>query len=381
MELTIEGTCDPRFNKVRDTFATNFQRRGDVGASFALSLEGEMVVDLWAGCRDRAGTLAWEADTIVNVYSTTKTMAALCLLVLADRDQVDLAAPVVTYWPEFGQHGKDRVLVKHFLSHSAGLPGFAEPIEPELLFDWDAVVERLAAEVPWWEPGERSGYHAVTQGFLLGEIVRRATGQTLGQYFAEHIAGPLQADFHIGLDPRHFHRVAELIPGRTGASIASGQPEDSLGHRAADSVPLPSASSEAWRRAELPAVNGHGNARSVVRAQTPIANAGSAFGVELLSPAGAARALEQQTQGVDLVLGFPVRFGLGYGLNDERWPLKPTAAQDTCFWGGWGGSLVVMDTAERVCFGYVMNKMTSTTLGDRRAAALAYATYECLGVG
>jgi CubicO group peptidase (beta-lactamase class C family) len=381
--IEIHGFCDDRFAKVRDTFETNFQRRGDVGASFALTLEGQFVVDLWAGHRDAAQTLPWEADTLVNVYSTTKTMAALCLLILADRGVVDLNAAVADYWPEFAQNGKDAVQVKHFMSHSAGVPGFVEPIDAATLYDWDAMVQRLAAEPLWWEPGTASGYHAITQGHLIGEVVRRVTGKSLGTFFAEEVAGPLQADFHIGLDPREFPRVGELIPAPGGGGLASGAKRDSIGFRALTSIPTPAeaSSSEAWRTAEIPAANGHGNARSVVRAQTAIANDGRAFGVELLSPATIGTIFEEQTSGIDLCLNVPITFGMGYGLNSALWPLKPTPEPDTCYWGGWGGSLVFADTSQRICSGYVMNAMTATTLGDRRAAALAYATYECLGLG
>ena len=380
--MEISGFCHDRFAKVRDTFETNFERRGDIGASFALSLEGEMVVDLWAGHRDAAQTLPWEEDTLVNVYSTTKTMAALCLLVLADRGQVDFDAPVAQYWPEFAQNGKEDVRLKHFMSHSAGLPGLDQPIELDTLYDQDAMARLLAAQATWWEPGTSSGYHAVTQGHLIAEVVRRVAGVSLGTFFANEIAGPLEADFHIGLDPIDFERVGELIPAPGGGSLTSGQKKDSIGFRAFASIPTPVSAvpTEAWRRAELPAVNGHGNARSVARAQTPIANGGSAFGVELLSPATVESVFVEQTSGVDLCLGLPITFGMGYGLNSALWPLKPTTEPDTCYWGGWGGSLVIADASQRMCSAYVMNRMTGTTLGDRRAAALAYSTYECLGL-
>jgi CubicO group peptidase (beta-lactamase class C family) len=217
---------------------------------------------------------------------------------------------------------------------------------------------------------------------LIAEVVRRVAGVSLGRFFANEIAGPLGADFHIGLEPDDFNRVGELIPAPGGGSLTSGQKKDSIGFRAFASIPTPvsALTTDAWRQAELPAVNGHGNARSVARAQTPIANRGSAFGVELLSPSTVASIFVEQTSGVDLCLGLPITFGMGYGLNSATWPLKPTAAPDTCYWGGWGGSLVIADAAQRVCSAYVMNRMTGTTLGDRRAAALSYAAYECLGL-
>ena len=262
---TLHGTCDPKFDHVREALANNFAEHGDVGASVAVSLEGEMVVDLWGGHRDEAKTLPWEEDTIVNVYSTTKTMAALCALLLADRGELDLNAKVSQYWPEFAQNGKENVLVRHFLSHSAGLSGMDEPFEPPKVYDWDLMVEALAAQAPWWEPGTASGYHALTQGHLIGEVVRRITNKSIGEYFAEQIAQPLGADFHIGTDDKHFARIGELIaPSAAPADAAIG---DSIAARTFRNPAIDASHSRTaeWRRAEIPAANGHGNARSVVR--------------------------------------------------------------------------------------------------------------------
>src|SRR5579871_70610 len=230
----VQGQCDARFEGVRAAFAANFARGADVGASVALTLDGETVVDLWGGARDAAKTRAWTPDTIVAVASTTKTATALSALLLADRGELDVDAPVARYWPEFASAGKAGVLVRHCLGHTAGLPGW----EPRLtaledLYDWEKCTAILAAQAPWWEPGTASGYHGITQGYLVGEVVRRVTGHTLGQFFAREIAGPLGADFHIGLAPVHFSRVANVIPpegGRQGAGEPSNTAARALGN-------------------------------------------------------------------------------------------------------------------------------------------------------
>lgn len=374
----IHGYCDERFAKVRDVFEKNFSAKGDVGASVAITLEGEFVVDLWGGHTNQEKTLPWQEDTLVNVYSTTKTMAALCALVLADRGEIDFDSPVARYWPEFAQNGKEKVQVRHFMSHSAGLSGMDEPMSTADIYDWDKMVDALARQTPWWEPGSASGYHALTQGHLIGEVVRRVTGQSLGEFFQSDIAGPLQADFYIGTPEVHFPRIGALIPPESGLAQQTGGDADSIAARtfknpAADA--RASATSE-WRKAEIPAANGHGNARSVVRAQTPVANGGRAFGVELMSKAGTQRVFDEQIFGKDLVLGVPIRFGMGYGLTSDLLPMGPN--ENIAYWGGWGGSTVVVDADAHLCVSYVMNKMFAGLLGDTRGFALLQSAYSSL---
>lgn len=368
----IHGFCDERFAKVRETFEANFNDRGDVGASVAVSLEGEMVVDLWGGHRDAARTLPWQEDTIVNVYSTTKTMSALCALVLADRGEIDFYEPVQTYWPEFAQNGKDKIEVRHFMSHSAGLSGTDEPLVGEELYDWDRVIGVLERQAPWWEPGTASGYHAVTQGHLIGEVVRRVTGMSCGTFFRKEIAEPLQADFHIGTPPEHFARIGELVPPATGL-VGQGE-GDSIASRtfASPAVNAKAAATESWRRAEIPAANGHGNARSVARIQSVVANGGKAFGQRIMSEAGCRAIFDEQIDGEDLVLGVPMRFGMGYGLTPKA------SARELCFWGGWGGSSVVIDPVSHLCIAYVMNRMEANLLGDERGLSLNQAALRSL---
>ncbi|MEM9624098.1 MAG: serine hydrolase domain-containing protein [Pseudomonadota bacterium] len=374
----IHGFCDEKFAAVREAFANNFATQEEVGACVALSVEGEIVVDLWGGHRDQAGTLPWEENTIVNVYSSTKTMAALCMLLLADRGEVDLYAPVARYWPEFAENGKDTVEVRHFMSHSAGLSGMDEPMSGEAFYDWDAVVEALARQAPWWEPGSASGYHALTQGHLIGEVVRRVSGRSLGQFFADEIAGPLRADFHIGTGPEYADRIGELIPPPASTATSPDADPNSISARtfANPAVDARASATPGWRQAEIPAANGHGNARAIVRAQTPMANGGSAFGVDLLSAEGAARVFDEQTNGDDLVLGVPLRFGMGYGLTSPLMPMGPN--EHIGYWGGWGGSTVVIDQDAHVCCSYVMNKMFEGLLGDTRGFSLLQAAYASL---
>ncbi|MEM7001482.1 MAG: serine hydrolase domain-containing protein [Pseudomonadota bacterium] len=373
----IHGHCDEKFTAVAEQFKKNFEVTGDVGASVAISLEGEMVVDLWGGHRDAAATQPWEEDTIVNVYSTTKTMAAMTALLLADRGQLDLYAPVAQYWPEFAQNGKEKVEVRHLLSHSAGLSGMDVHVTPEEFYEMDHVVELLAAQAPWWEPGTASGYHAITQGHLIGEVVRRITGKTLGTYFANEIAGPLQADFHIGTGEEHWPRIGELIPPPESPFDGQTDP-DSVAARTFRNPAISAAASATpgWRLTEIPAANGHGNARAVVRAQTPMANGGKAWGVDLLSEAGTRVVFDEQSNGEDLVLGVPIRFGMGYGLTGDLMPMGPN--EHIAYWGGWGGSTIVIDQDAHLCVSYVMNKMFAGVLGDPRGFELLHAAYGSL---
>ena len=354
--------------------------QGDVGASVALTIDGELVVDLWGGTATfDSGRADWQEDTIINVWSTTKTMAALCCLILADRGELDLYEPIATYWPEFAANGKESVATRHVLSHSAGLSGWDEPLTKEDMLDHDKLVALHAAQAPWWEPGSASGYHAISQGFLLGEIVKRVSGRSLGTFFADEVAGPLGADFHIGTGPEHDARVAHVIPPVAAtADAATGDLDPtSIAMRTMMNPPLVAeySSTKEWRRAEIPAAGGHGNARSVALCHTPTACGGSARGVTLLSEEGVARIFDEQIRGVDLVLGAEVVLGMGYGLPG---PMLPVPNPRTAFWGGWGGSLAIIDVDSKMSFSYVMNKMGEGTTGDTRGAGLLMAAYGAL---
>jgi len=381
MNIDISGICADRFTKVKDAFATNFAVNGDVGASVAVVMDGELVIDLWGGFQDTQRTTPWQRDTLINVFSTTKTMSCLALLVLASRDLVDVDAPVEKYWPEFGQNGKGNVLVRHLLSHTAGIPAWDQRIEGTDLYDWHKVTDLLAGQAPWWEPGWKSGYHGITQGNLVGEVVRRVDGRTVGRFFADEIARPMGADFHIGLGAEHDQRVALVIPVpplQYGSGDGSVPPDrDSIPYRASNPRLRAEQSWEIpWRRAEIPAAGGHGNARSVALAQAAVSHGGSLRGVDLLSRKTIDRIFDVQAAGRDLVLGIGVTFGVGYGLNSPRNPLSPNTR--VCYWGGWGGSLVVNDVDAGFTMAYVMNRMGEGTVGDDRAHTLLRAIYASL---
>jgi CubicO group peptidase (beta-lactamase class C family) len=371
----IHGTCDDRFGAVRDALAKNLDEGSDLGASAAVILDGEFVVDIWGGDIDDKGT-PWVEDTIVNVYSTTKTMTNLSCLILADRGLVDLDAPVATYWPEFAANGKAGVLVRHLLGHTSGVAGFEEPMEPEDLYDWDKCCARLAAQAPWWEPGTASGYHAITQGYLVGEVIRRVTGKTPGTFFREEIAEPLGADFHIGTPAECDPRLGRLVPPEVRDVPFAADPT-SVAYRIWSNPRVAPEHSwdEGWRRAEIPAANGHGNARSVAKAQSIVSHGGEVDGIRFLSPEGVDRIFEVQMQGKpDLGIGFPMVLGNGYGLITDALPVAPTTKG--CFWGGLGGSLVVNDVANRMTVVYVMNKMSGMgTTGDSRGIGVIWGAY------
>ena len=250
----VYGTCDERFEQVRQAFEANFDQGLDVGASAAVFLDGEPVVDLWGGHLDAEKTKPWQEDTIINVWSTTKTMTALCALMLADRGEIDFHAPVAKYWPEFAAAGKEGVEVRHLMSHTAGLSGWEEPIELTDLYDWEKVTSLLAAQEPWWEPGSASGYHAVTQGYLVGEVIRRVSGRSVGRFFAEEVAGPLGADFFIGTPPEADSRVAPVIAPTEMPTVADMEP-GSIALRTFLNPVLDATASWTvpWRRAENPA--------------------------------------------------------------------------------------------------------------------------------
>ena len=366
----VYGTCDERFEQVRQAFEANFDQGLDVGASAAVFLDGEPVVDLWGGHLDAEKPKPWQEDTIINVWSTTKTMTALCALMLADRGEIDFHAPVAKYWPEFAAAGKEGVEVRHLMSHTAGLSGWEEPIELTDLYDWEKVTSLLAAQEPWWEPGSASGYHAVTQGYLVGEVIRRVSGRSVGRFFAEEVAGPLGADFFIGTPPEADSRVAPVIAPTEMPTVADMEP-GSIALRTFLNPVLDATASWTvpWRRAEIPAAGGHGNARSVAAVHSVLACGGEARGVRLLSSAGCEAIFEEQSNGPDLVLGQPIRFGMGFGLSGELMPVGP----HTCYWGGWGGSVIVIDLDARLSVSYVMNRMESGLVGDLRGGAIVMA--------
>lgn len=365
---SVHGFTHDRFEDVRKVFEGNLASGADVGASFCATKNGEVIVDLWGGHADAERTRPWDRDTIVNVYSTTKTMCALTALLVADRGELDFKAPVAKYWPEFAANGKQDVTVAQLMSHSSGLSGWKEPITGDDLYDWEKATSLLAAQAPFWEPGTAPGYHALTQGYLVGEVIRRITGKTVGTVFREEIAEPLGADFHIGLPASEDHRVADLIPPPPGTAIGAGQQSDIQRNMTSNpGIDVLATRTRAWRGAEIPAAGGTGNARSVALVHTILANGGEARGKRFMSEAGVRKALELQVEGQDLVLGVPARFGLGFGLGGGAVPMPSPNAM---YWGGYGGSVIIIDMDTRMTYAYAMNKMAGTTVGDMRAFSL-----------
>jgi CubicO group peptidase (beta-lactamase class C family) len=374
----VQGSCEPKFDALRDILAANLESGADVGASVAVMHEGQMVVDLWGGFADEERTTPWGRDTITNVWSSTKTMMALSALMLHSRGQLDFDAPVAQYWPEFAANGKADVRVRHLMSHTSGVSAWAQPVQVSDIYDWEKSTSMLAAQAPWWEPGTASGYHALNQGHLVGEVIRRITGMQLGEFFRTQVAEVIGADFHIGLAPSEFGRVANVIPPPPlPIDLTTLDPE--MVAVKTFTGPAPQASeawTPEWRQADIGAANGHGNARSMALVQSAISNGGVVNGVQLLSADSIDQIFREQAQGVDLVLMMPMRFGIGYGLPGDGFPLP--ADRRICFWGGWGGSLVVNDLDHRLTFTFAMNRMGAGTVGDDRgltllAAALAAA--------
>jgi CubicO group peptidase (beta-lactamase class C family) len=375
----LGGTCSARFEPLRELFAAKLTSSEDLGASLAVNLDGETVVDLWGGWADEARTVPWTEDTITCVFSTTKTMASLAALVLVERGDLDLDANVANYWPEFAARGKAAIKVRQLLSHTSGVSGWDQPVTIDDLYDWDKSTAMLAAQAPWWEPGTASGYHVLTYGHLLGEVVRRITGQRLGEFFAAEIAGPLGADFHIGVPPSEFHRVANVVPWPSLTFDPTQLDPSSVTFKTfTGPLNLPENSwTERWRRADFGATNGHGNARSVARIQSAVACGGAVDGVRLLSPKTINRIFEVQSDGIDLVLGIKLKIGVGYGLP---WPevLPFVPERRVCFGTGAGGSLVLADADRRLTIAYVMNKMAvySNMIVAPIAAALVERVYD-----
>lgn len=366
-EVMIAGTCADRFAAVREAFAANFATNGEIGASFAVTYQGEMVADLHGGWADAAQTRPWTADTLVNVWSTTKGVQATCFAMAADRGLFSYDQPVADFWPDFAAEGKAAVTVAQLLSHQAGLCGFTAPAsEADLVADGAAA--RLAAQAPIWAPASASGYHALSIGILGTELFRRIEGRSIKQFVAEEIAGPIGADFTIGLPAGQEHRTAELVPPPaspvdpatfTPAQIAAlGNPPLRAGF----------AMTPEWRAADLPSANGHGTARALASIYARlIAPEGG-----LVSPATLAKATARQIRNVDLVLGIECDWAAGF-LRNSSGVFGPVEA--TIGHTGWGGSFAVGDPESGLTMAYTMNRMDANLRDDARAKALIAAVY------
>ena len=374
----IQGTWDPQYEQVATTLAASLDAGTDTGASVAVLVGGEPVVDIWGGTVDEAGSgpvgrghprqrVVDDQDHDVPVRADAGRPRGARLLPPRSPGTGPSSPPPgrrpsrsATSWPT-----------------PAGLPGWDEPMQPEDLADWEQCTSLLAAQAPWWEPGTASGYHLVTQGYLIGEVVRRITGVSIGTWFASEVAGPLGADFFIGLPESEEPRVSVVIPPPP-MDLEKLQPTELI-IRAATNPPLDATypGHRWWRAAEIPAANGHGNARSVAMVQSVIAGRGEARGVRLLSEAGCDRVFDEQISGTDLILGFDLRFGMGYGLSSSLMPIGPRA----CYWGGYGGSLIVMDQDAELTICYAMNRMGDAIMGDLRGFGIVAAAVAGLAGG
>ena len=374
--IPINGQCASQFDAVRDVFEQNFTQGVDVGASVALVVDGELVVDLWGGHTDAERTTPWQSDTLVHVHSITKTMVALCALILIDRGLIDPDAPVATYWPEFAQNGKENILVRHLMSHTAGLPGWDQPVEVSDVYNWDVACAKLAAQPAWWAAGESSGYHLISYNHLVGELVHRVSGKRFEQFFADEITTPNNIDYHIGYSPEIAHRFSAMIPDTNAALDFASLDPTGITMRTFTGPFLGGEYGSLERLSYSVPMNGIANARSIAQAQAVVSHGGTYKGRTLLSQSTLDSIFRKQADGIDLVLGIPLRFGIGYGLPIDSWPIQP---ERTCWWAGMGGSLVVNVLGKRATFAYAMNQAINVGLvGDNRSANLFVACMDAL---
>lgn len=376
----ICGSCDPRFAAVRSALAANFRDHDEIGAAVAIAIDGVFVVDIWAGWMDESRTRPWQHDTLVNVFSVGKAMAALCLLMLVERGQVDLEAPVARYWPEFAAGGKREVTVRMVLGHRAGLPAIRRALPSGSMYDWELMTTALAEEEPWWEPGRMHGYHVNTFGFLVGEVVRRVSGESIGTFFRREVAARLDADFRFGIGPEHDARIADYIFGKEPPQMVDGDNARRQLLRDVYLNPpgvsgLGTVNTRAWRAAEMPSTNGHATARAVARIYSALACRGALDGIRVLRTETIEHATAEASVGLDFVAGRPSRFGLGFQLTHPERPLGPHARSFGHF--GAGGSLGFADPEARLAFAYTMNR-SGPRWQNPRNRALIDAVYASL---
>lgn len=375
----VHGISEPGFEPLRDALQRALINGDELGASLAVVVDGELVVDLWAGHQDRARMIPWTRDTIVNVWSLTKPATALAALSLVDSGQIELDQPVAEYWPEFAAHGKENVTVRQVLSHTSGVPGWRPPLTLGDFYDHNKACQLLAEQPPRWEAGSVGAYHAQNYGHLIGEIIRRITGQSLKATLKERVSDPLGVDFQLGAAVTEFSRVAELdAPARTPMPFPDHLDRAPMVDTfTAPIITAADAQTPQWRAAELGAVNGHSNARALATMFSAFAQDGLANGHRLFGADTAASAIRPHSEGVDHVLGLPLRWGLGLALADEGNPARVPPG-DRLFWGGWGGSIAVIDPSARMTFTYTMNKMSPGVIGSDRSIDYVETLYGCL---
>ncbi len=381
IQLELQGDVDPAFSRAADTFLEGFAAGRDVGASVAVFLEGVPVVDLWAGHRDRQKTEPWVRDTLCCLFSASKGIATVCVLQAVADGLIALDDPIAASWPEFAAAGKATITTRQVLNHQAGVVGFHAPVPPEILYDWPRICAALAAEAPWWIPGTRHGYHARTFGFLLGETLRRATGITLRGWLEDRLSQPLQLDLHFGVDGEDLNRCAQMLPARMKAGATPPESSRALLEAMADrSSPTGAAfqnpalgpgymNSQAYRRAEMPGMNGFGTARGLAELYAKLSDVFPAHILRL--------ATTTESEGEDEVLKSFTRFGLGFMLHDVRAPIGLRAG--SFGHAGAGGSMAFYDPGRRLAFCFLMNQMQQGVVtGGTSAMACAEAVYACI---
>lgn len=383
---SVQGSVSPGFEPVRSVLERSIERGDELGASVAVVRNGELVVDLWGGWTDPEKTRPWQHDTITSIYSTNKTMLALCALLLVDRGELDVFAPVARYWPEFATAGKESIEVRHLLSHTSGLSGWVEPVTVEDLHDMERAAAILARQEPWWTPGSASGYQLIAFNHLVGELIRRITGQSPADFFDAELGRPLGADLHFGLGPEDAPRWSpmQLPPiwrffGSALPRLVRSSPRSLL----PGSVLLRTFTNPKLGRAgagdllvHRTPMNGVANARAVAQVQSIVSHGGEIGGRRFLSDKTIDLIFREQSDGIDLVLGVPLRFGIGYALPTPDWPVIPKGR--VCWWTGTGGSKVINVLDQRLTFAYVMNKGGTGFVGDHRSAALFGAVMEAV---
>lgn len=379
-EIAIKGSVAPGFEDAGTAFEKNFAREGDyreTGASFAAFHCGRLVVDLWGGFSDAARTKAWTQDTLANVWSSTKGICAVAAAMLVERGAFGYEDTVAAHWPEFAQNGKADITIAQILSHQAGLPGFAEQTSVADQCDWEGCCAKLARQKPAWEPGAATSYHAMTYGWLIGEVVRRATGASIGRFIAENIARPLDAALFVGLPESQDSRAAEMIAPKHPVDTSVLPFPEAARMALVNPVQDPLApNTRAWRAAEIPAANGQASAMGLARLYAALAGGGTLDGVKLMAPETVARMTAPATADgrQDMFLGFVDSWGMGMAINTPGiYGPNPRAFGHS----GWGGSFGCADPDAAIAIGYVCNQMGPDLVGDPRTAGLCKAVLEC----
>jgi len=366
--VDIGGFCNPQFERVKQVFEENFEQDEELGASLAVFVEGEPAVDIWGGFVDRKQTLPWQEDTITLVFSTSKILLNICILMLIDRGLLNIDDPITTWWPEFGQGGKDAVTLKHVMTHQSEVPGFKEPVAPEVAADFDRVIRTIEQEPAWGEVGTRYFYHPVTYGYILGELVRRVTGDSFDIFYQKELQQPLALDFHFGLTDESEARAAQVVfkPGEREMPPLMQQAFNSFGQLKFNTQEI--------KRALIPAANGYGNARSIATAGSLLAMDGVQNGKQLLSSETIDLAVTVHYDGLNL-MGETMQVGLGFGLPSSDYNIM---GEGTFGWGGMGGSVCFMNREKRFSIAYAMNLCGARWDDEKRFLRLAEAFRQCV---